>query len=221
MPGGDKVQIGLVKNIFQFDPYKRWNLVHWILCRLLDHAYNESIIRFLRDGVFKLHFPTQANIYQEYPEAKGATDFIGLNYYSNLIVSPLAKREPPFKPLHRPGQPLTDMPYATYPEGFYRALKRISTIDRPVIVTENGIADKVDDRREDYIRRYIYAMSRAIAEGVDIQGYYYWSLMDNFEWAEGNEMRFGLYEINYDTQERRLREGSKAFADIVKSHANS
>ena len=215
MPGGDKAEIGLVKNIFQFDPYQRWNLFQWIFCRILEGAYNDSVIGFLRDGVFKVHIPTQVNLRVAHPEAIGKTDFIGLNYYANLLISLFMKREPPFDPNTRPGQIVTDMPYTIYAEGFYRALHQISTIGKPIIVTENGIADDKDDRRAIWIERYLYAMSRAIEEGCDVRGYHYWSLLDNFEWAEGYQMRFGLFEVDYQSQERRLRDGAKPFVDAI------
>ena len=86
---------------------------------------------------------------------------------------------------------------------------------KPIIITENGIADAKDDRRALFIRRYIFAMNRALNEGIDIKGYFYWSLMDNFEWAEGYDMKFGLYEVDFDTQNRKLREGSKEFIKII------
>jgi peroxiredoxin len=108
------------------------------------------------------------------------------------------------------------MPYPTYPEGFYRALHTISQLDRPIYVTENGIADADDDQRALFIRRYLYAMHRAIHDSLDIRGYFYWTLMDNFEWSEGYQMKFGLYEVDFTTQERTLREGSKTFRDMVK-----
>ncbi len=220
MPGGDKVQVGLVKNIFQFDPLHRWNLFHWILCRVLHGAYNESILGYLETGTFRCKVPTQANFVREHPEDVGKTDFIGLNYYANLILSLFMKREPPFEPHARKGQFLTDMPYAVYAEGFYRALIRLKPLGVPVIVTENGIADDKDDKRALWIERYIYAMSEAIKDGVDVQGYHYWSLMDNFEWAEGWQMSFGLYKVDRETQSRTLREGSLAYRDIIEAHKN-
>ena len=85
-------------------------------------------------------------------------------------------------------------------------------------MTENGIADDRDDRRALWIQRYIYAMSQAIKDGVDVRGYHYWSLMDNFEWAEGWQMDFGLFAVDRETQARRLREGSLAYRDIIKDH---
>tara|TARA_Y100000996_G_C22123736_1_gene479219 strand:- start:131 stop:475 length:345 start_codon:yes stop_codon:yes gene_type:complete len=110
---------------------------------------------------------------------------------------------------------MTDMPYAIYPEGLYRAIKQAGKINKPIIITENGIADAMDDRRSLFIERYIYAMSRAIKEGANVKGYYYWSLMDNFEWAEGYDMRFGLYKVDFKTQERVLRKGSHTFLNII------
>ena len=110
---------------------------------------------------------------------------------------------------------MTDMPYTIYPEGLYRALRRVKSINKPIIITENGIADSKDDRRGLFIKRYIYAVNKAIEDDIDVRGYFYWSLMDNFEWAEGYDMKFGLYEVDFKTQERKLREGSKEFIKII------
>ena len=110
---------------------------------------------------------------------------------------------------------MTDMPYPLYPEAIYRSIKRVKAIGKPIIITENGVADKDDNIRSKYIDRYLYAVSRAIEEGADIKGYYYWTLMDNFEWSEGYDMKFGLYEVDFKTQKRTLREGSKHFLDII------
>ena len=110
---------------------------------------------------------------------------------------------------------MTDMPYSIYPEGLYRAIYEVKNINKPIIITENGIADSNDDRRGLFIERYIYAMYKAIQEGVDVEGYFYWSLMDNFEWAEGYDMKFGLYEVDFNNQKRTLRGGSKRFIEII------
>ena len=110
---------------------------------------------------------------------------------------------------------MTDMPYTIYAEGLYRAIQSVSALDVPILITENGVADAEDNRRELYIKRYLYAVSRAIEDGFNIIGYFYWSLMDNFEWAFGYDMKFGLFSVDYNTQERSLRKGSKAFIEIV------
>ena len=94
-------------------------------------------------------------------------------------------------------------------ETINKAIKSAEIVGKPIIITENGIADNKDDRRALYIERYIYAMYKAMEEGCNVQGYFYWSLMDNFEWAFCYDMKFGLYSVNFDTQDRKLREGSK------------
>ena len=108
------------------------------------------------------------------------------------------------------------MPYTIYGEGIYRAIQLVSSLNVPIIITENGVADKDDKIRSEYISKYLYAVDKSIKDGYNVVGYYYWSLMDNFEWAFGYDMRFGLYSVDFDTQERKLREGSKTFVNIVK-----
>ena len=115
---------------------------------------------------------------------------------------------------------LTDMPYTIYGEGLYRAIQSVSVLNVPIIITENGVADAEDNLREIYIKRYLYAGSKAIEDGFDIRGYFYWSLMDNFEWAFGYDMKFGLFAVDYKTQKRTIRKGSRAFIDIV-NHDNN
>ena len=114
---------------------------------------------------------------------------------------------------------MTDMPYTIYAEGFYRALHQASILNKPIIVTENGIADLKDANRAKYIEQYLYALSKAIEDGLDIKGYYYWSLLDNFEWAFGYDMKFGLYEVDFKTQKRTLREGAKVYKKIVQENS--
>ena len=69
-----------------------------------------------------------------------------------------------------------------------------------------------------YINRYLYAVSKAINDGYNVTGYFYWSLMDNFEWAFGYDMKFGLYSVDFKTQQRSLRKSANTFIDIVHNH---
>lgn len=216
LPGGDKAEIGLVKNIFQFDPYRRWFLPDWISARLLDRVYNRAILDYLATGVFRLKIPGLVNYEKSDPVVKGAGDFLGLNYYSHANIRFVFNPGEPITWKIRPSETNTDMPYAIYPEGFFRAINDAAKLGFPVFITENGIADSRDDRRALFIGRYLYAMSRAMEAGADVRGYFYWSLMDNFEWAEGYDQKFGLYAFNQETRERTLREGSKVFIDMVK-----
>ncbi len=217
VPNGESSRIGLVKNIMQFDPYRRWNLMDWMACRISSSIYNEITLSYLNDGEISVNYPGFVSLKYTDKEAAGKTDFFGLNYYSHVHLKFKINGTDFFENKYLESDTMTDMPYAIYPEGLYRAIKLVETLDKPIIITENGIADDKDDRRELFIERYIYAMGRAIKEGSKVEGYFYWSLMDNFEWAEGYDMKFGLYSVDFKTQKRKLRRGSKAFVDLVKS----
>ena len=216
LPNGMNVQIGLVKNITQFDPLRRWHILDWYFSGILNDIFTNNTIDLLSTGIFNFYLPGMANISYKNTDAIGAIDFIGLNYYSRWHVKGHLNTETPFTFETRPEDIQTDMPYSIYPEGFYRAIQTISKLNKPIIITENGIADKKDDRRKLFIERYLYALYKAIMDGYDIRGYFYWTLMDNFEWAEGYAMKFGLYEVDFTTQKRELRKGSLAFSKIVK-----
>ena len=215
MENGPRVKIGLVKNINQFDPWRRWHLLDWLMSNAVNQFFNDSTIEFLRTGIFKIRIPGLAWIHHENPRAIGSTDFFGLNYYSHNHLKMQFLLQEPFTMQYRDDDILTDMPYTIYGEGIYRALEAVSVLDVPIIITENGVADAEDNRRELYIKRYLYAVSKAIENGFDIRGYFYWSLMDNFEWTFGYDMKFGLFSVDFKTQERTLREGSSAYRKIV------
>ena len=108
-----------------------------------------------------------------------------------------------------------------YAEGLDRASKWLSKLNIPIEITENGVADKEDNLRPKHLKRHLWMIAKLIQEGIDIKSYYHWSLMDNFEWAEGYSMRFGLYHVDYETQTRTLRASGKAYQSIIKQHQNN
>lgn len=112
----------------------------------------------------------------------------------------------------------TDMDWDVYPEGLYQALMMVKRYDKPLWVSEAGIADHKDAQRADYITGLIESMARAIKSGVDLRGYMYWSLLDNYEWAHGFDKRFGLVEINYKTQERKIRPSAYVYKKIIEKN---
>ena len=216
LDGGDQAQIGLVKNIFQFDPLRRWHILDWVFSKVLNNVFTNSTLDYFKKGHAIFSLPGMVKKHLENNDAIGAMDFIGLNYYSRMHVKGQANMSEPFIFEKREKDIQTDMEYALYPEGFYKALHTISTLEKPIYVTENGVADRGNNIREIFIKRYLYALNKGIQDGLDIRGYFYWTLMDNFEWAEGYKMKFGLYEVNFETQARILRESSSLFAKMVK-----
>ncbi len=134
-------------------------------------------------------------------------DFIGINYYFTDYYTGLLKRE-------NPNVPINDMGWYMEPEGLYPLLLRTWVrYKKPVFVTENGVADQNDEYRRWWIEETIVAMERALSEGVDLRGYFHWSLLDNFEWAYGYWPKFGLVEVDREHgMTRKIRPSAKWLA---------
>lgn len=210
-----EVQIGLAASIFQFEPMRRWHLGDWAIARTSSNIFNETVLGFFRTGTMNFSVPLDTSLVYTDSDAPQTLDFIGINYYSHFAYKFDFDFKKATNSLPVPNEEMTDMPYTIYTEGIYRAIEDAAKLKKPIIITENGIADAKDDRRGNYINSSLYAVSKAIKDGYDIRGYYYWSLIDNFEWAEGYTQKFGLYEVDLQTNERKLREGSKAFVEII------
>ena len=143
---------------------------------------------------------------------KKEQDFIGLNYY---FTDYYQFKLPP-KP-ENPKLPLNDLGWYMEPEGIYPLLLRIwAHYKKPIIITENGVADHEDQYRRWWIEETIVAMQRAMSEGVVLKGYFHWSLLDNFEWAYGWWPKFGLVEVDRGTMKRKVRPSAKWFAQHIK-----
>jgi len=157
---------------------------------------------------------------------KNHLDFIGLNYYSRELVRLLFIRKPEGK------TKLSDVGWEICPGGIYHVLKDLKRYNLPIYITENGLADKQDKYRKEFIRDHLYWIHKAIQDynppttssrprggralGIDVRGYFHWSLMDNFEWDSGFDPRFGLIEIDYETLERKPRPSAFYYSDICK-----
>jgi len=154
------------------------------------------------------------------------TDFLGVNYYSRSTIghgdeSPLQLR------WEKPDVEYTDMGWQVYPDGLYNTLSRIHRDYAPgdMYVTENGAAYKdvvaedgivYDEGRTAYIQEHVAAVGRAVADGVPVRGYFVWSLMDNFEWAQGYSKRFGITHVDYETQKRTLKQSGRWFSEVTR-----
>ena len=110
------------------------------------------------------------------------------------------------------------MGWEIYPKGIYGMIKSAhQRFKKPIYITENGIADSKDEKRTSFIKEHIKWIALAINEGVDVRGYMYWSLLDNFEWDKGFWPRFGLVEVDYKTMERKIRPSAWKYKEIIEN----
>lgn len=144
-------------------------------------------------------------------KTEGHFDFIGCNYYLRYVIS--------LKKNILPKEKINDLGWEIYPRGIYNTLINLKKYNLPIYITENGIADSDDDQRPEFIKNHLVFLHKVIEDGVDVRGYFHWSLLDNFEFPDvrGFWPRFGLIEIDYKTLERKPRKSFYEYAKICKS----
>ncbi len=209
-------QVGTLHNICQLEPARMWDKPFALLGDYISHR---CLYNFFKTGVFRFYIPCMGYVYHKEPDAPKSLDFIGLNYYSHFMMH--GPKTSTF-----PDEMQTMCPDKTiYPEGFYRAIKEIDAhiakpLNVPIYVTENGVAPVKEEDRELFLRRYYYAMHKAMNEGCDVRGYFYWSLMDNYEWGTMGKKRYGLYHVDFETHKRTLKSSAQYYIDIAQKFGN-
>ncbi|ASJ97044.1 beta-glucosidase [Shewanella marisflavi] len=188
----------------------------WYLMPLMEGRYPDIINSLDADEQPPVQ-PGDMEIIQE------KMDYLGINYYTRNVYQ--AGGDLGFEDVRIANVPRTAMDWEICPHAFTDLLKDLSqTFDLPPIyITENGAAedDMVregevhDPMRLDYLQSHLLAVHDAIEAGVEVKGYFAWSLMDNFEWAEGYRKRFGLVYVDYTTQERTLKSSAKAYQEML------
>ena len=194
-------------------------LLRWYMDPLFKGTYPQDVIE---------HLGADAPRVQAGDLAAMATpmDFLGINYYSRSVVSAGVPWD-----VRSSGREITDMGWEIYPEGLTELLLRLHR-DYPVpplYVTENGGAFKDsleggrihDAQRTDYIARHIVAVADAMRQGVRMEGYMVWSLLDNFEWASGYAKRFGIVHVDYATQHRTLKDSALWYRDFLQQQKSA
>jgi beta-glucosidase len=210
--------------------------------RILDGLSN----RMFLDPLLKGHYPadmlehmarfTDLSYIQDgdLETINAPIDVLGINFYQPSYVSaqpgaPAAPDQPGSEGIatRAPQGPVTDMNWLIEPSGLTHLLKRIHQDypGTPLLITENGAAypevpaedgEVHDTKRIEYLDGHLRACHDALAAGVDLRGYFVWSLMDNFEWAEGYAKRFGIVHVDYRTQQRVLKDSAKWYREVIR-----
>jgi beta-glucosidase len=189
---GHAVLVGAAKHWVLLEPRNRWSALDRIAAVAQHRVFNVAVARALAGGLIDLWIPGVPAVKRRVDALEGASDFLGVNYYTRWQVG-IGGSEPMSA---RPGAVKNDLGWEILPEGLEVALRACARFHVPLMVTENGIADAADRWRPDFIRASLAALDRARAAGADVRGYFHWSLMDNFEWQEAYEGKFGLYALD-------------------------
>ena len=193
--------------------------VRWYMDPLFMGAYPADVLEHLGADAPQVQAGDAAQIAR-------ALDFLGINFYTRRLVS----AEQPAPPV--PGaQGFTDMGWEVVPEVLTQHLTRLAReyAPPPIYITENGMANAdvlgdggvADGARIDYLRSHLLALARAMELGADVRGYFYWSLLDNFEWNSGYAKRFGLVHVDYASQRRTPKDSAYWYREFIREHAKA
>ena len=219
---GPQHRVGIVHNLHLVDPSTP-RAQDLAIAKFSDVLTNGAVLTALGTGRIMPPFGSGRRVFSGMNEC----DFIGLNYYSRSWVRfDLRRPREFFSRSYTPEQAAQSdinsqgRSYGEiYPDGLYRALKRVSGLKLPIYITETGLPDHDDDQRPQFILSHLAAVHKAIQEGVDVRGVFVWSLLDNFEWSEGWALRFGLYAFDEHTKQRTLRPSGALYGIIARANA--
>lgn len=213
--------VSMAHNMAALAPWRRWNPFDRLLSKVAKYFYNHSLLDAFLTGTLTIKFPFQKTFELAVP-IQDKLDFFGVNYYTRVHI-----RFNPFKNLgvelrHRDidGYGLTDMGWEIHPHGLEKVLRYASKLNVPLIITENGIATYDDQKKIKFMKEHVDALERCIKNGIDVRGYFYWSLIDNYEWLKGLDARFGLYRVNFDTLERKPTNAALYYSYLIKSRSS-
>lgn len=203
--------ISVALNVMQIIPFRKLNLFDILASSFMNKVYNYAFF----DSIMKGRFIRPIGKGDKVPNIKGKLDFIGLNYYTRVFT----KYSRPVPEIVYGDGEKTEMGYEFYPEGLGKIVSIIyKKYGLPILITENGIADSTDEKRWRYISGALASIHNSISKGTEVMGYMYWSLMDNFEWKEGYEMKFGLYRLNRDSLVLEPRPSAAAYTEVIKNN---
>lgn len=205
-----RAAVGIAHNMMAFAPERPRNWLDRVLVRASHRCYNRATVEAFATGRWDFLLPPATRIRGRRDDLPQSLDVFGVNFYSRLhlrcpgrtrLIGEFAYRD-------AAGAGLTDNGWEIVPGEIAPLLREAAGSGFPVVVTENGLADAGDRLRARFLEEHSAAIA---ASGVPVHGYFHWSLLDNYEWLDGFGPRFGLYEVDRDTMERRARPSVETF----------
>jgi len=214
--------VGWTQNYIVFQPVDDASPINQLACGVQSYFYNDIFTDFIHRGCTRSYIQPFCG---KTADIQGKTDFAGVNVYGRVHVG-LSIRRPAtlFADVHIPmdmpqGDQPIGLPFPEITPGSITAIvEHIAKLGKPVYVLENGVPDRSDRIRPWLLANTVNEMRDLIARGIDLRGYFHWTLTDNFEWNQGWHLRFGLVELDPETQQRRLRPSARLYGEIARSN---
>jgi beta-glucosidase len=213
-----QARVGISHYYRSLQPSKSWFPPDRWVTRLLGEL-NVAFPNGATDGIMRFLW-----MRQQVREARGTQDFLGIDYYTRDYVSLnlLRMSELFSRRYFREDAELSSTGFlANEPMGMFEAIKWGTHFGLPIIITENGVDDEDDHLRPRYMVEHIHQMWRAVNFNWPVKAYFHWTLVDNFEWERGWSQRFGLWELDVDTQARHKRPSADLYAEICRENGIS
>ena len=194
-------RVGVAQHLRVFRPRIAWHPGHWASAQMMEWLFQRMITKAMCKGRFRAPLVQPPGVHPGV-----YYDFHGINYYSRSTVSRLDDGV-------GADVPINDLGWEIYPQGLIEVATWLhESHPGPLYVTENGTANSDDGFRSRFIHEHLAQIAQS---ELPIERYYHWSFMDNWEWLEGESARFGLIRVDYETQERTMRESGRFFAEIA------
>lgn len=212
-------QVGMAKHMVDLSPARFWAIPDMMGSSLAHRVFNDMMLGSVVQGIMRV--PGRRAI--RLPGAARTLDWLGVNYYQRyrVLVRLLARGRQFVDVVTHPRAEQGPGEWGEiYPLGMFNTLQRLWKHYRvPMFITENGIPGPTDEDRPRFIVTHLHQLWRAIQRGIPVQGYYFWSLVDNFEWTEGYDprFRFGLIGVDFETQERHIRPSGHLYGRIAEN----
>ena len=216
--------IGFIHNMMEIETFSKgfsskFNMLEQLPVAFMNYVFNNAILNFLKTGdlfswhpLYKLHVA----------DSSACFDFFGLNFYGHVVAKSGVKDaflqcDPSLlvQTVGMKNEYLTDMRWAVCPQAFKKAIKKAANFNVPIYITENGVEAKNDSIRQQYLKDHLNVVSKALKMGINIKGYYHWTLFNNFEWNHGYTMQFGLGYYDVKNKQYILKDSGILYQKIL------
>ena len=226
--------VGLIHNITPAYPLDPGNARDVVAARNFSYVYNEWFLNAVVNGELDEDLDGETGPQSRVHHLRGKVDWIGVNYYTRCVLRAAESKRPPSllasfeivegygrlcepRSRSRAGLPTSDFGWEVYPKGLYDSIEICLKYGKPILVTENGVADEGDVLRPSFIVEHVRVLEE-VRKAFNVAGYLHWSLIDNYEWAHGFRMKFGLFGVDFRSKKRIPRRSAFVFKEIAENN---